>query len=275
MRTRSTSLPAAEPEALEAAAPAAAAIELRPAEALWLGGAASIAAVCWASLATAHLGVLSVGSVLGLAAVMLAVLAVPPGCPCGAAGAGLLLGLVVAAGTRWWPPATLAGAALGVAWLDRPDTLLPVLIASACWQPRRCSAASGGCTPRSRSAWRWSPPTRSGRRSARPAGRYSQAAGGITAGRLALAAAALAVGTVVGRVRRIQQAIRTCAAACPSWADRVADARVGTVGQADMAFGRTEGKLRCFQATRSEGKPHDKPVVHGRRACGRHPHALQ
>jgi Dolichyl-phosphate-mannose-protein mannosyltransferase len=77
MRTRSTSPPAAEPAALEAATPAEAAIELRPAEALWLGGAAVAAAVCWASLATAHLGVLSVGSVLGLAAVMLAALAVP------------------------------------------------------------------------------------------------------------------------------------------------------------------------------------------------------
>src|SRR6266540_1984871 len=40
-----------------------------------------------------------------------------------------VLGLVVAVETRWWPPAALAGAALGIAWLDRPDTLLPVLIA--------------------------------------------------------------------------------------------------------------------------------------------------
>jgi Dolichyl-phosphate-mannose-protein mannosyltransferase len=373
MRTRSTSPPAAEPEALETAAPADAAIELRPAEVLWLGGTAVIAAVCWASLATAHLGVLSVGSVLGLAAAMLAALAVPvwlslrrgrrrlavggrlgwvevaalaagaglllllylPGFPYGVAdkdpggyvqhgfwiartgdfrihdqalarlpdmtryGAGVrfpgiwisnaaraevvpqfyhlypatlgflgrlsgqtammslnallavvsaagvylvgrrlagpaagavaatvlaldmvqvwqakyptteistqlffvltILGLVVAAETRWWPPATLAGAALGVAWLDRPDTLLPVLIAlgvlaAAAVLGRfgrlHAAFALGLAALAPHAPWQ----------ALGPAGRYSQAAGGITAGRLALAAAALAAGALVGRL---------------------------------------------------------------------------
>ncbi|HEX6675984.1 MAG TPA: hypothetical protein VF486_13255, partial [Actinomycetes bacterium] len=77
MRARPTSPPAAEPEAPAPRRPAPSAYQLRPAEALWLGGSAVAAALCWASLATAHLGVLSVGSVLGTAAAMLAALAVP------------------------------------------------------------------------------------------------------------------------------------------------------------------------------------------------------
>jgi uncharacterized membrane protein len=68
--------PAAEPVAARPDARRAA-VELRPAEALWLAGTAAIMAVCWASLLTAHLGVLSVGSVLGVAAGMVALLAVP------------------------------------------------------------------------------------------------------------------------------------------------------------------------------------------------------
>jgi hypothetical protein len=373
MRTRPTSPPAAEPDARQPSAPVRAAVELRPAEALWLGGCAVIAAVCWASLLTAHLGVLSVGSVLGTAAVMVAALAVPawlalrragrslslsgrfgwgevgllavaaglllllylPGFPYGVAdkdpggyvqhgfwiartgdfrvhdealarlpdttlyGAGArfpgiwihdaakaevipqfyhlypatlgflgrlsgqtammdlnpllaavsalgvylvgrrlagaaagavaaavlaldmlqvwqakyptteistqlffvltVLGLVVAVETRWWPPAALAGAALGIAWLDRPDTLLPVLIALGVL----AAAAVLGRFGRLHAAFAlglalfaphalW--------QALGPAGRYSAAAGGITAPRLALAGAALALGTLVGRL---------------------------------------------------------------------------
>src|SRR6266511_4073085 len=92
MRTRPTSQPAAPAEALEPPAPARATVELRPAEALWLGGVAVVAALCWASLATAHLGVLSVGSVLGTAAVMLAALAVPVWLSLRRAGRRLALG---------------------------------------------------------------------------------------------------------------------------------------------------------------------------------------
>jgi hypothetical protein len=348
-------------------------VELRPAEALWLGGSAVVAALCWASLATAHLGALSVGSVLGTAAVMLAALAVPtwvtlrragrrlavggrfgwgevavtaaaaglllllylPGFPYGVAdkdpggyvqhgfwiartgdfrihdealarlpdmtlyGAGArfpgiwihdaakaevvpqfyhlypatlgflgrlsgqtamidlnallavvsalgvylvgrrlagpaagavaaavlaldmiqvwqakypttevstqlffvltILGLVVAVETRWWPPAALAGAALGIAWLDRPDTLLPVLLAlgllaAAAVLGRfgrlHAAFALGLAVVAPHALWQ----------ALGPAGRYSEAAGGITAGRLALAGAGLALGTVVGRL---------------------------------------------------------------------------
>ena len=375
MRTRPTSPPAADPEALEAAgqAPAAVPASLRPAEALWLGGTAVIAAACWASLATAHLGVLSVGSVLGVAAVMVAALAVPawlslrrggrrlllagrfgwgevaalalaaglllllylPGFPygvadkdpggyvqhgfwiartgdfrvhdealarlpdmtlygagarfpgiwirdaakaevvpqfyhlypatlgflgrlsgqtammglnallaavsalgvylvgrrlagpvAGAVAAGVLgldmiqvwqakyptteistqlffvlavLGLIVAVETRWWPPAALAGAALGIAWLDRPDTLLPVLLAlgllaaaAVLGRFGRLHAAFGLglAVVAPHAVWQ----------ALGPAGRYSRVAGGITPARLALAAGALAVGTVVGRL---------------------------------------------------------------------------
>ena len=373
MRARPTSPPAAEPETPARQRPARPAVELRPAEALWLGGSAVAAALCWASLATAHLGVLSVGSVLGTAAVMLAALAVPawlslrragrpvslagrsgwgevgvlavaaglllllylPGFPYGVAdkdpggyvqhgfaiarsgdfrihdealarlpdmtlyGAGArfpgiwihdaakaevvpqfyhlypatlgflgrlsgqtamidlngllavlsalgvylvgrrlagraagvvaaavlaldmvqvwqakyptteistqlffvltVLGLVVAVETRWWPPAALAGAALGIAWLDRPDTLLPVLIAlgllaAAAVLGRfgrlHAAFALGLAVVAPHAVWQ----------ALGPAGRYSEAAGGITAGRLALAGAGLALGTVVGRV---------------------------------------------------------------------------
>lgn len=371
MRTRPSSPPAAETAASEGAAPARAGIALRPAEALWLGGSAVVAAVCWASLATAHLGVLSVGSVLGTAAVMLAALAVPawwslrrsgrsislagrlgwgevaalavaaglllllylPGFPYGVAdkdpggyvqhgfwiartgdfrihdealarlpdmtlyGAGArfpgiwihdaahaevvpqfyhlypatlgflgrlsgqtammdlnallavvsalgvylvgrrlagpaagavaaavlaldmiqvwqakyptteistqlffvltVLGLVVAVETRWWPPAALAGAALGIAWLDRPDTLLPVLLALGLlavaavvgrFGRLHAAFALGLAVVAPHAVWQ----------ALGPAGRYSQAAGGITAGRLALAGAGLALGTALG-----------------------------------------------------------------------------
>jgi hypothetical protein len=110
-----------------------------------------------------------------------------------------ILGLVVAAETRWWPPAVLAGAALGVAWLDRPDTLLPVLVAlgvlaAAAVLGRfgrlHAAFALGLAVVAPHALWQ----------ALGPAGRYSQAAGGITAGRLALAAAALAAGTLVGRL---------------------------------------------------------------------------
>jgi hypothetical protein len=373
MRTRPSYPAGTEPEATEPSAPARAAVELRPAEALWLGGAAVIAATCWASLLTAHLGVLSVGSVLGTAAVMVAALAVPawlslrragrsvrvagrlgwgevallavaaglllllylPGFPYGVAdkdpggyvqhgfwiartgdfrihdealarlpgmtlyGAGArfpgiwihdaaraevvpqfyhlypatlgflgrlsgqsamidlnpllaavsalgvylvgrrlagaaagavaaavlaldmvqvwqakypttevstqllfvltVLGLVVAVETRWWPPAALAGAALGIAWLDRPDTLLPVLIAvgvlaAAAVLGRfgrlHAAFALGLALVAPHALWQ----------ALGPAGRYSRAAGGITAGRLTLAGAGLALATAVGWV---------------------------------------------------------------------------
>src|SRR6266540_669406 len=110
-----------------------------------------------------------------------------------------VLGLVVAVETRWWPPAALAGAALGIAWLDRPDTLLPVLIAlgllaAAAVLGRfgrlHAAFALGLAVVAPHAVWQ----------ALGPAGRYSQAAGGITAGRLALAGAGLALGTVVGRV---------------------------------------------------------------------------
>jgi hypothetical protein len=50
---------------------------LRRAETVWLAGAGAILACSWASLVTAHLGVLSVGSVMALALVMVAAWLVP------------------------------------------------------------------------------------------------------------------------------------------------------------------------------------------------------
>jgi hypothetical protein len=84
--------------------------ELRPVEALWLGGTAAIAAVCWASLATAHLGVLSVGSVLVVATAMVAVLAVPAWLSTRRARAGRL----VAAGRSGWVEVAAVAAAAGL-----------------------------------------------------------------------------------------------------------------------------------------------------------------
>jgi len=374
MRTRPTSPPAAEPDGLEAArpAPAAAPVSLRPAEALWLGGTAVIAAVCWASLATAHLGVLSVGSVLGLAAAMVAALAVPawlslrrggrrlvlagrfgrgevaalaaaaglllllylPGFPYGVAdkdpggyvqhgfaiartgnfriydealarlpdmplygastrfpgiwihdaakaevipqfyhlypatlgflgrlsgqtammslnallaavsAVGMYLvgrrlagpvagavaaavlslnmiqvwqakypttevstqlflvlavaGLTVAVDTRWWPPAALAGAALGIAWLDRADSLLLVLVAAGAlaaaavlgrWGSLHTAFTLGLCAVAPHAVYQM----------LGPAAHYSST-GGITSGKAGAVAAALAVGVVGGRL---------------------------------------------------------------------------
>jgi hypothetical protein len=113
MRTRPT-LPPAEarrpdPAVAGAEAPVPTTVELRPAEALWLGGTAAVAAVCWASLATAHLGVLSVGSVLGLAAAMVAALAVPAWLSLRRAGRRLVLG-----GRLGWAEAAALAAAAGV-----------------------------------------------------------------------------------------------------------------------------------------------------------------
>lgn len=66
---------------------------LRPAETLWLAGAGTILAFSWASLVTAHLGVLAVGSVTALALAM---------------GAAWLVPVAVAARRRGWRP-RLAG----------------------------------------------------------------------------------------------------------------------------------------------------------------------
>jgi len=375
MRTRPTSPPAAEADRTHAAgteAPVSVEVELRPAEALWLGGTAAIAAICWASLATAHLGVLSVGSVLGLAAAMIAALAVPgwlsvqrggrrlvlagrfgwvevaalaaaaglllllylPGFPYGVAdkdpggyvqhgfaiartgnfrihdealarvpdmplyaaysrfpgiwihdaaraevipqfyhlypatlgflgrlsgqtammGLNALLaavsavgmylvgrrmagpvagtvaaavlslnmiqvwqakyptteistqlllllavaGLAVAIDTRWWPPAALAGAALGIAWLDRADSLLLVLIAAAAlaaaaalgrWGALHTAFALGFCAVAPHAVYQM----------LGPAAHYSST-GGITSGKAGAVAAGLAVGVVGGRL---------------------------------------------------------------------------
>jgi hypothetical protein len=88
---------------------------LRPAETLWLVGAGTILAFSWASLVTAHLGVLAVWSVTALALAMAAAWLVP---------------VAVAAGRRGWRPhlrewrprvggslAEVAGMAVGAALL--------------------------------------------------------------------------------------------------------------------------------------------------------------
>jgi hypothetical protein len=129
-----------------------------------------------------------------------------------------VLGLVVALDARWWPPAALAGAALGVAWLDRPDSLLPVLLALGLlaaaavlgrWGRLHTAFALGLAVVAPHALWQ----------AFGPAARYSRVAGGITPGRLALAVAALGVATAVGRLawrsalgRRVERAALALAA---------------------------------------------------------------
>lgn len=392
MRTTPIIPPAAEPVAARPDARRAA-VELRPAEALWLAGTAAIMAVCWASLLTAHLGVLSVGSVLGVATGMVALLAVAawfaarrtrrplrlagpwvevgalaaaagllallylPGFPYGVAdkdpggyvqhgfwiarsgdvrvhdevlarlpdtplyGVGarfpglwvhdpakaevipqfyhlypatlgflgrlsgqtamvdlnallaivsalgvyllgrrlagtvggtvagtvggtvaaavlslnmiqvwqakyptteisaqlwfvaVLLGLAVAVDTRWWAAATLAGAALGVAWLDRPDTLVPVLLALGVlaaaavlgrWGRLHTAFAAGLAVVTPHALYQ----------AFGPADRYTRVTTGATPARLCLLAVVLVAGAAVGRVlwrgplgRRVERAL--------------------------------------------------------------------
>jgi Dolichyl-phosphate-mannose-protein mannosyltransferase len=82
--------PAGDTPTRPAAGPGGAAdVRLRPAETLWLAGAGTILAFLWASLVTAHLGVLSVGSVTALALAMVAAWLVP---------------VAVAARRRGWRP---------------------------------------------------------------------------------------------------------------------------------------------------------------------------
>jgi hypothetical protein len=110
-----------------------------------------------------------------------------------------LLAVAIAIQERWTVAAALGGAALGVAWLDRADGLLPVLLAlgvlAVCFAVgragrRHAAFAAGLGTVLPHAAWQ----------ALVPAGRYSRVAAGVTPPRLALALGGLLVAAIIGRL---------------------------------------------------------------------------
>jgi hypothetical protein len=107
------------------------------------------------------------------------------------------LGLVIAIQTDWWPAAALAGTALGVAWLDRVDSLLPVLLALGVlavvfalgrWRSLHTAFAVGLAVTVPHALYQAFGPAR----------RYTEVAGQVTPTRLASAVGGLALAAVVG-----------------------------------------------------------------------------
>jgi 4-amino-4-deoxy-L-arabinose transferase-like glycosyltransferase len=110
-----------------------------------------------------------------------------------------MLALVIAIQTGWWAPAMLAGTALGVAWLDRVDSLLPVLIglgvlavvfALGRWRSLHTAFAAGLAMTVPHALYQAFGPAR----------RYTEVAGQVTGARLALVVGCLALAAVVGRL---------------------------------------------------------------------------
>jgi hypothetical protein len=108
-----------------------------------------------------------------------------------------MLGLVIAIQTGWWPPAALAGVAVGVAWLDRLDSLLTVLVAVGVltvvfalgrWRSLHTAFAAGLAVTVPHALYQAFGPAR----------RYTEVAGQVTPERLALAVGGLALAAVVG-----------------------------------------------------------------------------
>ncbi|HKE97813.1 MAG TPA: hypothetical protein VKG45_02620 [Actinomycetes bacterium] len=116
---------------------------------------------------------------------------------------------------RWWPAAAVAGVALGVAWLDRPDVLVPVLLALgvlACafalgrLGPLHAAFAAGLALVLPHALWQ----------AFGIAGLYTRLSSGWTPARLGLVAAALAAAALAGRAawrsppgRRLERAAGT------------------------------------------------------------------
>jgi Dolichyl-phosphate-mannose-protein mannosyltransferase len=110
-----------------------------------------------------------------------------------------MLGLAIAVQADWWPLAALAGVALGVAWLDRVDSLLTVLVALGVlavvfalgrWRWLHTAFAAGLAATVPHALYQAFGPAR----------RYTEVAGQVTPARLALAVGGLALAAVVGRL---------------------------------------------------------------------------
>jgi 4-amino-4-deoxy-L-arabinose transferase-like glycosyltransferase len=108
-----------------------------------------------------------------------------------------MLSLVIAIQANWWPAAALAGTALGIAWLDRVDSLLPVLLALGVlavafalgrWRSLHTAFAVGLAATVPHAVYQAFGPAR----------RYTEVAGQVTAARLVLAVGGLALAALAG-----------------------------------------------------------------------------